>query len=422
MDSKIKKNQPIEYESVITEQPLSSKLDDKSNKKTNERETKISENLDQPIFNTNSLPIKATTLDTDILSGSTSASLIIGRNIAVENSTNTSDDFDKGQSYSSSVILSPATAGQSSVLTRRQTGQSERSGSFIINTQNTDENDEWKVKPHYERRRTFNMVKYIISGVLIFLDVVFDWVEYFEMNNRGNYSIVAERTVKNLEFTVKCEDTGESVQFVFLIFTIVATICSIVQSLNIGFQMYYEWKAGKKDERIIHEYVETFVFLFFFEIPQIILIMGFYDVCTLDCNVDTTEIIIVVNGLLSFSKTSWRFFTSFRCFTVYWKIPYRKPTVKKPTVVRRSPTPKRSPSPPIPQTAQRPQRLPNQPTPQRHTDCCRSFKCSDNMKACLLVCMLPCLVVLTPIFPCILIYYCAKKCDVFDSRVGDAER
>ena len=60
---------------------------------------------------------------------------------------------------------------------------------------------------------------------------------------------------------------------------------------------------------LVHETVETFLFLFFIELSQLLLIMGFYDACTLDCIINKTEIVIALNGLLSFSKIIWRFST-----------------------------------------------------------------------------------------------------------------
>ncbi|XP_052089290.1 uncharacterized protein LOC127726032 [Mytilus californianus] len=342
-------------------------------------------------------------------------------------SPKTTDRQEENQPYSSPVILSPETAGNCNVLTRRHIPRNEGQES-PINTLIAEENDEWKKKPHFERRRMFNLTKHIISIVLIILDLVFDWVEYSEMNKRGNYTLVAERRVKDVEFTIECEGSGKTVQFVFLVFTIVATILSMVQILHIIYQMFHETKGVVIDKKIIHEYVETFVFLFFIEISQIMLIMGFYDVCTLDCTVDATEILLVLNGLFSISKVSWRFFTSCKCCTVYWKNPIRQSSVKRHSIRTESPRHiGRRENPPLYRHPATQTNISNSPSQtQRDTDCCRSCECSENTKTCFMIIFLPFLVLLIPILPCILVYYIAKKfdcdCDVCDSKVGDPER
>jgi len=53
------------------------------------------------------------------------------------------------------------------------------------------------------------------------------------MNNRGNYSIVAERRMKNVKFTFDCERNGKDIQFIFLIFTVVGTVMTVLQIVNI---------------------------------------------------------------------------------------------------------------------------------------------------------------------------------------------
>ena len=57
-------------------------------------------------------------------------------------------------------------------------------------------------KKIYERCNNYNIVKHVVSIVFIVFDVVFDWIEYVEMNNRGNISveIPTEQTPK---YTVK---------------------------------------------------------------------------------------------------------------------------------------------------------------------------------------------------------------------------
>jgi hypothetical protein len=60
------------------------------------------------------------------------------------------------------------------------------------------------------------MVKYIITIVLIILDLIFDWIQYSDMNNRGNYSIVAERRMKNVVFTIDCEGNERTFGLFFL--------------------------------------------------------------------------------------------------------------------------------------------------------------------------------------------------------------
>ena len=174
---------------------------------------------------------------------------------------------------------------------------------------NEEEDGEFKKKRNSERRRIFNMVKYIIAIVLIILDLIFDWIQYSEMNNRGNYSIVAEHRMKNVEFTFDCEGNGKDIQFIFLIFTVVGTAMTVLQILNIVYQIYYEVKGSHVSKILVHENVETFLFLFFIELSQLLLIMGFYETCTLDCIINKTEISITLNGLLSFSKIIWRFLT-----------------------------------------------------------------------------------------------------------------
>ncbi|XP_071142795.1 uncharacterized protein [Mytilus edulis] len=342
-------------------------------------------------------------------------------------STHTTDRREENQP--SSVILSPETAGRCNVLKRRHIPRNveQEHEESTINTQIAEENDEWKKKPHFERRKMFNLAKHIISIVLIILDLVFDWVEYSEMNKTGNYTIAAERSVKNVEFTIECEGTGKTIQFIFLVFTIVATILSVIQILHIIYQMFHEIKGDMKDKKINLEYVETFVFLFFIEISQIMLIMGFYDVCTLDCTVDATEILIALNGLFSFFKLSWRFFTSCKCCTVYWNNPIRqRPVHRHPIRTGSLRHIDSRESPHLYRHHAQPQTNSPRQT-QRNTDCCESCEsceCNENTKTCLMIIMLPFLVLAIPFLPCILVYCIAKKCDcdVCDSKVDDAER
>ncbi|VDI19483.1 Hypothetical predicted protein [Mytilus galloprovincialis] len=123
-------------------------------------------------------------------------------------STHTTDRRDENQP--SSVILSPETVGRCNVLKRRHIPENvdQEHEKSPINTQIAEENDESKKKPHFERRRMFNLAKHVISIVLIILDLVFDWMEYSEMNKTGNYTIAADRSVKDVEFTIECEGTG----------------------------------------------------------------------------------------------------------------------------------------------------------------------------------------------------------------------
>jgi hypothetical protein len=172
------------------------------------------------------------------------------------------------------------------------------------------------------------MVKYIIAIVLIILDLIFDWIQYSEMNNRGNYSIVAEHRMKNVEFTLDCEGNGKDIQFIFLIFTIVGTAMTVLQILNIVYQIYYEVKGSHVSKILVHETVETFLFLFFIELSQLLLIMGFYEACTLDCIINKTEIVIALNGMLSFSKIIWRFSTRWEYCT------FRRLNTKKRQVLK----------------------------------------------------------------------------------------
>jgi len=104
---------------------------------------------------------------------------------------------------------------------------------------NEEEDGNFKKKQNSERRKIFNMVKYIIAIVLIILDLIFHWIQYSEMNNRGNYSIVAERRMKNVEFTFDCEGNGKDIQFIFLIFTVVGTVMTVLQILNIVYGIRY---------------------------------------------------------------------------------------------------------------------------------------------------------------------------------------
>lgn len=245
-----------------------------------------------------------------------------------EDSQETTDFKDDNLSCTSSGRISPETASTSSGVKQRGAKYNTNSEP-AISTQigNENENDEKKTKYVFERRRVFNLAKHIVSIVLIIIDSVFDWVEYCEMNKRGNYSTVAERRVNNVEFTTECVETGQTIQFVFLIFTIVATLISVIQIIYITYQIISEVKRVIVDKIIINEYVETFVFLFCFELSQILLLMAFYNVCTLDCKIDATEIFIVLSGLFSISKISWRFLTAFKCCTVYSQRPAnRNPT------------------------------------------------------------------------------------------------
>ncbi|CAG2239443.1 unnamed protein product [Mytilus edulis] len=114
------------------------------------------------------------------------------------------------------VILSPETAGRCNVLKRRHIPRNvdQEHKESPINTQIAQENDEWKKEPHFERRRMFHLAKHIVSIVLFILDLVFDWVEYSEMNKTGNYTIAADRSVNNVELTIECEGIGKTIQFI----------------------------------------------------------------------------------------------------------------------------------------------------------------------------------------------------------------
>ena len=169
---------------------------------------------------------------------------------------------------------------------------------------NEEEDGEFKKKRNSERRRIFNMVKYIIAIVL------------------------AERRMKNVEFTFDCEGNGKDIQFIFLIFTVVGTAMTVLQILNIVYQIYYEVKGSHVSKILVHETVETFLFLFFIELSQLLLIMGFYEVCTLDCIINKTEIVIALNGTLSFSKIIWRFSTRWEYCT------FRRLNTKKRQVLK----------------------------------------------------------------------------------------
>lgn len=302
-----------------------------------------------------------------------------------EDSQETTDFKDDNLSCTSSGRMSPETESTSSGVKQRGAKYNTNSEP-AISTQigNENENDEKKTKYVFERRCVFNLAKHIVSIVLIIIDSVFDWVEYCEMNKRGNYSTVAERRVNNVEFTTECVETGQTIQFVFLIFTIVATLFSVIQIIYITYQIISEVKRVIVDKIIINEYVETFVFLFCFELSQILLLMAFYNVCTLDCKIDATEIFIVLSGLFSISKISWCFLTAFKCCTVYSQRPAKSKS----------------------DTSNGPK--------QTQTGC-------DNIKLCLCIMFFP---FLFPFLPCILIYYIVKicDCDVCDSKVADQER
>jgi hypothetical protein len=48
----------------------------------------------------------------------------------------------------------------------------------------------------------------------------------------------------NIEFTFDCEGNGKDIQFIFLIFTVVGTAMTVLQILNIVYQIYYEVKGS----------------------------------------------------------------------------------------------------------------------------------------------------------------------------------
>ncbi|CAC5387181.1 unnamed protein product [Mytilus coruscus] len=182
-------------------------------------------------------------------------------------------------------------------ITRRHVlpNSSKENREIMADDGNDRDDDDNEKNPRLERRQIFNLIKYFISIVLAVSDITFDWVEYFEMNKRGNYSIVVKsrsRTFSDTDFTHECVGQGETLQFIFLIFTIVGTALSALQILNIIYQLFNEFKGVDKEKRLVHEFVETFVFLFFVEISQMFLIMGFYDVCTLDCDINALKFLL----------------------------------------------------------------------------------------------------------------------------------
>lgn len=124
-----------------------------------------------------------------------------------EDSQETTGFKDDNLSCTSFGRISPETASTSSGVKQRGAKYNTNSEP-AISTQigNENENDEKKTKYVFERRRVFNLAKHIVSIVLIIIDSVFDWVEYGEMNKRGNYSTVAERRVNNVEYTVCLSD------------------------------------------------------------------------------------------------------------------------------------------------------------------------------------------------------------------------
>jgi hypothetical protein len=63
-------------------------------------------------------------------------------------------------------------------------------------------------------------------------------------------------------------------------------------------------------------------------LSQLLLIMGFYEACTLDCIINKTEIVIALNGMLSFSKLIWRFSTRWEYCT------FRRLNTKKRQVLK----------------------------------------------------------------------------------------
>lgn len=223
----------------------------------------------------------------------------------------------KDKDMNGDTLSSMQTENSTSITRRHVTPNSPKENRDIIlmADDDNDRDDDVDVdKPRLERRQIFNLIKYFISIVLAVSDITFDWVEYFEMNKRGNYSIVLQRrsTFTESVFTHECQGQGETLQLIFLVFAIVGTVLSILQIFNIMYQLFYEFKGVDKEKRLVHEFVETFVFLFFIEIQQIFLIMGFYHVCTLDCDVNGPEIFIATNGIISYVRLFWRFFTSLK--------------------------------------------------------------------------------------------------------------
>ncbi|CAC5425232.1 unnamed protein product [Mytilus coruscus] len=235
--------------------------------------------------------------------------------IVQTNSVNESST-DKDEDNKAYTLSSMQTDNSTSITRRHVSPNSPLENREIMAGDGNDRADNIdEKKPRLERRQIFNLIKYFISIVLAVSDITFDWVEYFEMNKRGNYSIVVQRRSKGFsdtDFTHECQGQGETLQLIFLVFAIVGTALSVLQILNILYQLFYEFKGVDKDKRLVHEFVETFVFLFFVEIQQMFLIMGFYHVCTLDCDVNGPEIFIATNGIISYVRIFWRFFTSFK--------------------------------------------------------------------------------------------------------------
>ncbi|CAG2253976.1 unnamed protein product [Mytilus edulis] len=177
----------------------------------------------------------------------------------------------------SSGILVSKQSNKECILTHRRESQNERLDSEI--SIKTSEDIE-KKEPYLKRRTLFNLTKHIISTILIVMDLTLDWIEYSAMNNTGNYSINIERDYKKIKYTVECENSGESIQVIFLIVSVIGTVFSGLQIVNIIYQFYHELRMPRDknlNKRLIHEYLEIFPSLVI-EVMQILLIMGFYGV------------------------------------------------------------------------------------------------------------------------------------------------
>lgn len=221
--------------------------------------------------------------------------------------------------HSSGILLSKQ-SNKECILTHRRESRNERLDSEI--SIKTSEDVE-KKEPYLKRRKIFNLTKHIISTILIVMDLTLDWIEYSAMNNTGNYSINIQRDYKKIKYTVECENSGESIQVIFLIVSVIGTVFSGLQIVNIIYQFYHELRMPRDknlNKRLIHEYLEIFPSLVI-EVMQILLIMGFYGVCTLDCSINISIILIALNGLVSILKLFWRFVGSCTCCTVYLKQP-----------------------------------------------------------------------------------------------------
>ncbi|CAC5382561.1 unnamed protein product [Mytilus coruscus] len=169
----------------------------------------------------------------------------------------------------------------------------------------------------------------ICSAILIVLDCVSDWMQYYDIKPP-----LEDLVGSNENSETDCVNKDDIVNK-YMYFTIAGTVLSMVQLANIIFQIYCEVlfrrerKTGEgSDEKTFGEKLdekmkypkklldgrtETFYSMLFIEIPQGLILLGYENACVSSCVVTNKNmkkrITAAVNGGMALLNNAFRFLT-----------------------------------------------------------------------------------------------------------------